>query len=106
GRADLEHIQTESRAEGVRRKYGSRGQELPPPIIARDSLTELQEQAISHGLAHHVEALEQLRVTLASEYGQSVRDDKEASRLGAQLFTARTELEARQERVDGFDQMR
>lgn len=106
GRANLEHIQTESRAQGVRRKYESRGQELPPPVIARDSLTELQEQAISHGFAHHVETLEQLRVTLAGEYGQPVRDDKEASRLGAQLFTARTELEARQERVDGFDQMR
>jgi hypothetical protein len=72
----------------------------------RDTLVELQEQAINHGLAHHVETLEQLRVTLAGEYGQPVRNDQETARLGAQLFTARTALEASRDRVAGFDQMR
>ena len=73
---------------GVRQKYAARGQEIPSPIIARDKLIELQEQAVSHGLADHVEMLEQLRVTLAVENGQPIRNDKEAARLGAQLFTA------------------
>jgi MobL relaxases len=106
GRANLEHLRAESRAHGVRRKYEASGQELPSPVIAPDSLIQLQEQAISLGLVHHVATLEQLRVTLAGEYGQPVRNDQEAARLGVQLFTARTELEARQERIDGFDQMR
>jgi hypothetical protein len=99
-------MQAESRAHGVRRKYEASGQELPSPVIARDSLIQLQEQAISHGLAHHVVTLEQLRVTLAGEHGQPVRNDKEAARLCAQMFTARTELEASRDRVAGFDQMR
>ena len=105
-RANLEHTQAQARAGGVRQKYMARGQELPSPIIARDTLVELQEQAIKYGLADHVETLEQLRVTLAVENGQPIRNDKEAGRLGAQLFTARTELQAKQERAEGFDQMR
>ena len=66
----------------------------------------MQEQAISYGLADRFESLEQLRVALAVENGQPTRDDKEVARLAAQLFTARTELDARQERAAGFDQMR
>jgi len=105
-RATLEQMQAQVRAGGVRQQYVARGQELPSTIIARDTLVELQEQAIKYGLADRVESLEQLRVALAVENGQPVRDDKEAARLGAQLFAARTELDARQERVAGFDQMR
>jgi hypothetical protein len=105
-RANLEHGQAQARAGAVRQKYAARGQELPSPIIARDTLVELQEQAIKYGLADRVETLEQLRVALADENGQHSRDDKEAARLGAQLFTAHTELDARRDRVAGFDQMR
>jgi hypothetical protein len=105
-RANLEHSQAQARAGGVLQKYMARGQEIPFPIIARDTLVELQEQAIKYGLAARVESLEQLRVALAVEKGQPIRNDKEAARLGAQLFTARTELDGRQKRVAGFDQMR
>lgn len=106
GRANLEHTQAESRARIVRRKYESSGHEIPTPIIARDKLNELQERAISHGLAGHVESLEQLRVTLAREHSQPLRNDKEAARLGAQLFTAQTDLRAGSERAVSFEQMR
>ena len=105
-RATFENTQAQVRAGGLRQKYAARGQELPTPIIARDTLVELQEQAISLGLADRVETLEQLRVALAVENGQPIRNDKEAARLGAQLFTARTDLDARQERLAGFDQTR
>jgi diadenosine tetraphosphate (Ap4A) HIT family hydrolase len=105
-RATFEHTQAQARAGGLRQKYATRNEELPVPIIARDTLVELQEQAISLGLADRVETLEQLRVALAIESGQPVRNNKEAARLGAQLFVARTELDARQERQAGFDQMR
>lgn len=105
-RATLEHTQAHVRTGGVRQKYEARGQEPPSPIIARDTLVELQEQAIGFGLADRVETLEQLRVALAVENGQPIRDDKEAARLGAQLFTARTELDASRDRVAGFDQIR
>lgn len=106
GKANLEHKQAESRAQVVRRMCEASNQEIPTPIIACDKLNELQERAVSLGLTDHVETLEQLRVTLAREYGQPVRNDKEAARLGAQLFTARTGLEASRERAAKFDQMR
>ncbi len=106
GRANLEHTQAETRAQSVRQKYAARGQELPSPIIARYKLIELQEQAISHGLADRTEMLEQLRVTLAVENDQPTRNDKEAARLGAHLFTVQTESRARGERADRFDQTR
>lgn len=106
GRANLEHTQADARAQSVRQKYAARGQELPSPIIARHKLIELQEQAISHGLADRAEMLEQIRITLALENGQPIRNDKEVARLGAQLLTAQTEFRASSERADRFDQMR
>ena len=106
GRANLEHMQAEARAQSVRQKYAASGREIPPPIIARDKLNELQEQALSHVLADRAEMLEQLRITLAVENGQPIRNDKEAARLGAQLFTAQTEFRASSERADRFDQIR
>ena len=106
GKAILEHIQAESRVQRVRQKYESSGHQTPTPIISNDKLTELQERAVSHGLAGHVEMLEQLRVTLAREHSQPLRTDKEAARLGAQLITAQTDLRAGNERAGSFDQMR
>ena len=103
-RARLEHAQAENRAERIRQKYVTSNQEIPTPIIPRDKLTELQERAVSHGLARHVETLEQIRVTFAGEHGQPTRDDKETARLGGQLFTARTDLHASSERAARFDQ--
>lgn len=106
GRANLEYTQAESRARGVRQTYVASNQEIPTPIIARDKLNELQERAVSHGLAYHVETLEQLRVTLAGEHSQPVRDEREAARLGAQAFTAQTDLRAGSERAARFDRTR
>lgn len=106
GRVNLDHRQAEARAQSVRQKYAARGQEIPSIIIARDKLNELQEQAISHGLADRAEMLEQLRITFAVENGQPILNDKEAARLGAQLFTAQTELRASSERAERFDHMR
>ena len=106
GRANLEHTQVQARARRVRGKYESSGQEIPTPVIARDKLNELQEQAVSHGLAHHVEMLEQLRVTLAGEHGQPLRTEREAARLGAQAFTAQADLRAGSERAERFNQTR
>ncbi|HST22192.1 MAG TPA: hypothetical protein VLR90_13795 [Blastocatellia bacterium] len=56
--------------------------------------------------ADHVESLEQLRASLSAEQGYPVRDDREAARLVAQSFTARSEVAARQERAKRFDQTR
>jgi hypothetical protein len=91
-------------ARAVGQKYFSLGQELPQPLIGRETLAELQDQAVSHGLGGRVAALEELRVALAREHGQPVRTDEEAARLGAQLFTARAEMRAKSERAARFDE--
>lgn len=88
----------------VEQKYRSDGRELPTPFIKRETLVELQEQAINHGLAERVVKMEELRVALAREHNQPVRTDQEAARLGAQLFTARTEMKAKSGRVSHFDE--
>ncbi len=84
-------------------KYQNRGEPLPAPAVSRETLVKTQDEAIERRLAGHTERLERLRVTLAEEHGRPLRDDQEAARLAAQLFTARTELRAREERAERFD---
>ncbi len=104
--ARREHTAASGLAQDVERKYVASGWELPPPLIARDALDKLQEQAVSLTLADRVESLERLRESLSAEHGHPVRDDRETARLAAQAFTARTELLARQERGERFEQTR
>jgi hypothetical protein len=47
-----------------------------------------------------------MRVALAEEHGRPLRDDGEAARLAAQVFTARTELQARSVSAARFDETR
>ena len=101
-----EHTSASELARDVKQRYATSGKELPSPLISRDTLDKLQEQAIGLTLADRIESLERLRVALSAEHGQPVRNDREAARLAAQVFTARTELSARQERGDRFEQTR
>jgi hypothetical protein len=104
--ARLDHVSASALAQGIEQRYAASGEGPPAPLIARDTLAKLQEQAVSLTLADRVESLERLREALSAEHGQPVRDDREAARLAAQAFTARTEVAARQERTDRFDQTR
>src|ERR1041384_1870769 len=51
------------------------------PLVSRESLSELQEQAVKLNMADRVAELEQLRIDLAREHGASSRTDSEASCL-------------------------
>jgi hypothetical protein len=104
--ATREEADANARAQTVEEKYADRREPLPAPLLDRNTLAELQEQAISHNLIERIEQLEDLRLALAEEHGQPARTEREASRLAAQLFTARTELAAREERAARFDQAR
>ncbi|MCG3145020.1 MAG: hypothetical protein HONDAALG_02561 [Gammaproteobacteria bacterium] len=104
--AAREETEASARAQTIERKYASEGQEPPPPLLDRGALAELQEKATSHSLARRAEQFEALRLALAAEHNQPARTDEEAARLAAQLFTARTELAAREARADRFDQTR
>jgi len=87
-------------------KYQKRGEAAPAPFVEREALVKTQDDAIERRFAGHTERLERLRVALAEEHGQPVRPEQEAARLAAQLFTARTELQARVERASKFDETR
>jgi hypothetical protein len=93
-------------AAEVVEKYQKRGESPPAPSVERVTLVKTQDETIERRLAGHTERLERLRVALAEEHGQPLRADREAARLAAQLFTARTELQAREERAARFDETR
>src|SRR5262249_1132840 len=93
-------------AQAVVEQYERRGEALPTPLVEREALVKAQEEAIEHRFPGHTDRLERLRIALAEEHGQALRPDREAARLAAQLFTARTELQAREERATRFNEMR
>jgi hypothetical protein len=104
--AAREETDANARAQTIERKYAGEGRKPPSPLLDRGALAELQEKAIGHSLVERVEQFETLRLALAVEHNQPARTDEEAARLAAQLFTARTELEAKEERAARFDQTR
>jgi hypothetical protein len=104
--AAREETDANARAQTIERKYAARENPLPSPLLERGALAELQEKAIGHSLVERVEQFETLRIALAAEHEQPVRTEQETARLAAQLFTARTEFAAREERVARFDQTR
>jgi hypothetical protein len=102
--AEREETSANARAQAIERKYAGEGNSLPPPLLERGALAELQEKAIGQGLIERVEQFEALRIALAAEHQQPVRTEQETARLAAQLFVARTEFAAREERAARFDQ--
>ncbi len=73
------------------------------PILSRETLSELQETAVKLNLTERVDELEKLRVALGREYKSPTRTDDEASMLAAQVDVARTDLMARNERLEKFE---
>jgi hypothetical protein len=105
-RAASERLLAQERAQEVTRKYQERGEKIPAPFINRKTLTETQEQTVRRGIAGHTETLEQIRVAQSREFNRPARTETEAARLRAQLFIARKELHAREERSSRFDRTR
>jgi hypothetical protein len=104
--AAREENDANARAQTIELKYTSERKEPPPPLLERGALAELQEKAIGQGLIERVKQFEALRIALAAEHQQPVRTEQETARLAAQLFVARTEFAAREERAARFDQTR
>src|SRR5262249_597266 len=82
------------------------GERVPAPFIDRKTLTETQEQTVERGLTSHTEKLEEIRVAQSREFNRPERTKEEAARLGAQLFVARTESQAREEPARRFERTR
>jgi hypothetical protein len=73
------------------------------PLVSRESLSELEEQAIKLNMADRVAELEQLRINLAGEHGARSRTDLEAASLVAQLNVTRADFMAKDARLQYFE---
>src|ERR1051325_8980362 len=87
----------------ISRTYQMPAKERLAPMLTRETLNELQQQAIKLNLSDRVDELEQLRVNLAREHEAPIRNDAAAAQLTAQLKVARADLGAREQRLENFD---
>ncbi len=89
--------------ESILKRYEMPADRRLEPILSRDTLSELQNQAVRLNLPERVLELEKLRLTLAREHNAPARTDEEAAILGAQLNVARADLMARSARLENFE---
>lgn len=73
------------------------------PLIDRQTLSELQQQAVKLSLPHLVSEMESFRTELAREHNAPARTDDEAAKLGAQLNVTRADLIAKDARLENFE---
>jgi hypothetical protein len=89
--------------QSITRLYEVPAEKELTPILHRQTLSELQEQAVRLNLPDRVSELEKLRAGLAREHNAPPRNDSEAATLGAQLNVARADLMARDARLENFE---
>ena len=73
------------------------------PLVSRETLSELQQQAIRLNLPEVTSELEKLRGTLAREHNAPSRSDTEAATLVAQFNVSCAELKAKDTRLENFE---
>jgi hypothetical protein len=89
--------------EGLSKRYDMPVERELTPLLSRETISELQQQAIKLNLADRVSELEKLRIVLAREHSAPVRTDREAATLAAQVNVARAELMAGDARLENFE---
>lgn len=89
--------------ESIIKRYEMPADRPLEPILSRNTLSELQNQAVRLNLPERVLELENLRITLAREHNAPPRTDPEAAMLGGQLNVARADLMARKARLENFE---
>lgn len=78
------------------------GQRLTP-LISRETISELQEQAVKLNLSDRVAELERIRIELAHEHQAPTRTDTEAASLAAQVNVSRADFMAKNVRLENFE---
>lgn len=73
------------------------------PLISRETLSELQEQAVKLNLSDRVSELEKLRIQLAREHQAPTRTDTETASLSAQVNVTRADFMAKDMRLQNFE---
>src|SRR5215204_5811100 len=73
------------------------------PLISRETISELQEQAVKLNLTDRVAEIEKLRIELAREHSAPTRTDSDAASLAAQLNVTRADFMAKDMRLQNFE---
>jgi len=73
------------------------------PLISRETVSELQEQAVKLNLTDRVAELEKLRIELAHEHQAPTRTDTETAWLSAQVNVTRADFMAKDMRLQNFE---
>lgn len=73
------------------------------PLISRETVSELQEQAVKLNLTDRVAELEKLRIELAHEHQAPTRTDTETASLSAQVKVTRADFMAKDMRLQNFE---
>jgi MobL relaxases len=89
--------------QSIAKLYEIPGEKQLTPLFSRQTLSELQEQAVRLTLPDRVSELEKLRVELAREYNAPTRTDAEAETFGGQFSVAHADLRAREARLENFE---
>jgi hypothetical protein len=87
----------------IARHYEMPGEKQVTPLLSRETLSELQGQAVKLNLIERVAELERLRIELALEHRAPTRTDPEAATLTAQLNVSRADLMAKETRLENFE---
>lgn len=97
------HHRLQAEVRAIQSHYRAHGLQMPVPILAREQLAKLQDQAIARHNPQRVNALENIRQALAVEAGVPTRTASEVARLEGQLLMSRAEQAARHERSYQFE---
>lgn len=84
------------------RHHISGGKQLTP-LISRETVSELQEQAVKLNLTDRLAEIEKLRIELAHEHQAPIRTDTETASLSAQVNVTRADFRAKDTRLQNFE---
>src|SRR5258708_38198112 len=87
----------------ITRRYETPAAKQLTPIMSRQTLSDLQNQAVRLNLPEKVADLEQMRTRLERDYRASTRTEDEVATLGAQVNVARADFMARDARLENFE---
>lgn len=97
------HQLLQPQVENLRERYKENGEPLPLPVLSREQLGRLQDEAVEARDAARIRTLEKIRQALSAEHDSSPRTPHERGRLAAQLREAETDLGARMWRERQFE---
>jgi hypothetical protein len=103
GEATALHASLKAQVRAIQTHYKALGGQMPVPLLSRDELAKLQDQAVASQNSPRVKTLENIRQSLALEHDKPTRVDEEIARLEGQLLMSRAEQAARHERAHQFE---